>query len=490
MQNERPSRFLFCILHSAFCIGLLACVAAWLPYTRPLISPVIVGDDFEILAQSRTWGKTVDVLWVPQNEHVMPLGRLLTFALEQLPIPLSSVTAVVTFVGPVALLGAMLLVFVFVRRELGHPLYGLLALVLFGVNSVYHQTVYWFAASFAILALDTMLLGLLAAQRWRQTGRGVYLALTVLACLLAPGWFAIGVLAAPLCSLYLLLPSRGELCSWRARLPAALVPWVGTAGFLALSLPHAGHTIMHAGHYKGLTAVEAFRPLEGLHFTARSVVDNLLCGLGGFWLIQIPEPYVYVPLALAIYLAYRWWRPATDRRLMLLGLALIICSYWLIYSARATWGYKEMSDRVWTRYHLLPHLGLVLFFCGGLAQRGRRWFHLRADGALTTRQQRACLALIVVCLLIHLPRGYYCAETALCDQFPAREVQIEELGRIDAVDARCRQYHISADAARQVLPRFTLYWSVDVINGWDLLRGSDDPRPRPPEEVKRLLEAP
>ena len=134
----------------------------------------------------------------------MPLGRLLCFALESLAGHLSFLPFVISMVGPLALLLAMLLVYVFVRRELGHPFYGLLALVLFGVTSVYHQAVWWFAASFAVLALDTMLLGLLAAQRWRQTGRGIYLDLTVLACLLAPGWFAIGILAGPLCCLYLM----------------------------------------------------------------------------------------------------------------------------------------------------------------------------------------------------------------------------------------------------------------------------------------------
>ncbi len=185
-----------------------ACVACLLLYARSLVGPVVFYDDFQILTQSWTWEKTLDGLWVPQNEHAMPLGRLLTFALEWLVGRPSRLPLVTCLFGPLLLLLSLPLVYVFVRRETGHPFYALLALVLFAVTSVYHQAIWWFAASFSVLSLDTMLLGLLAAQRWRQTGRASYLFLTALACLLAPGWFAIGVLAGPLCCLYLF--PRGE----------------------------------------------------------------------------------------------------------------------------------------------------------------------------------------------------------------------------------------------------------------------------------------
>ncbi len=234
--------------------------------------------------------------------------------------------------------------------------------------------------------------------------------------------------------------------------------------------------------------MEAFQPLLGLRFTARSVVDNLLFGVVGCWNIEILEPYVYLLLALAALPAGWWLWQSPQRRLMILGLGLMGGSYWLIYSARATWDYEGvMTLPIWARYHLLPYLGLMLFFCGGLAGRPR-WFRLREDGTLTRRQWWAVVALIVVCLFIHLPRGWNWAETASGEQFAAHESQLADLRSIEDMDARCRHYHISADAARQVLPRFTLTWSADVINGWEFLRGSDDPRPLPPQEVKRLLE--
>ena len=80
-----------------------------------------------------------------------------------------------------------------------------------GISTQYREAVRWFSASFAILALDTMLVALLAAQRWRQTGKLRYMAVSVLFAGLAPCWFAGGLMAGPMCTLYLLVPeSTGE----------------------------------------------------------------------------------------------------------------------------------------------------------------------------------------------------------------------------------------------------------------------------------------
>src|SRR5690349_17746777 len=108
---------------------MLACLAVVLLYARSLASPVSFYDDFQILAQSWTWERTREGLWIPQNEHAMPLGRLLTFGLECLAGRLPFVPFLTCLVGPLALLLALALVHIFVRRETGHSLYALLALV-------------------------------------------------------------------------------------------------------------------------------------------------------------------------------------------------------------------------------------------------------------------------------------------------------------------------------------------------------------------------
>ena len=58
------------------------------------------------------------------------------------------------------------------------------------------------------------------------------------------------------------------------------------------------------------------------------------------------------------------------------------------------------------------------------------------------------------------------------------------------MDAHCRRYHISAAAARQALGKLDVPMAQEVIDCWEFLIGSDDPRPLPPEEIKRLLTEP
>jgi hypothetical protein len=375
----------------------------------------------------------------------------------------------------------MLLTNVFVRRETGHPLPGLVAMTLFGVSCVYQQAVYWFSASFSVLALDTLLLGLLAAQRWRQAGRAVDLVLVALAAALAPAWFASGVLAAPLVALYLL--------PWRRAEAGKVRPWLGMAAalagsglFLAVSLPRAAETILHLEHYQGQTAVEKFDLRAGAVSTGRSVVDNLLpgvFGVGGFGM-SLPLPVAVFVLAGVVAAGVWWWRRAPHRRLLLLGLGLVVSSYLLVYSARAAWGYEGvMTGPGWTRYHLQPQLGLALFVAGGLLTPTRRASE-GTDTDLTRQQARAVGWLIALCFLVQLPR-------AVLGRFEPIPAQAARLRHIEEVDARCREYHIGAADARRALPRQEMEESYSKVNAWELLWASPDPRPRSPEEVRRLL---
>jgi hypothetical protein len=466
---------------AALLLGGLIGLATLALYARSLLFPMLVGDDWPMLYQAWTWPRTVEGLWVPTNEHAMPLGRLVAFVMVRLvpadALPLAGVAA-----GVVSLLLALPLVYALVRRELGHPFYGLAAVTLFGVTSVYQSSVYWFACSFWVLGLDTTLLALLAAQRWRQTGRGLYLDLCALACLLAPGWYAGGVLAGPLCCLYLLPPQKAGAAGGRFG-RASAAPLLGTLLFLAVSLPRTAEAIMHLPHYGGETAVEAFHPDVGLVNAGRSVVDNLLVGALGFCVGDFPLPAWLsgVVLAAAAAAAGWWLWQAPDRRLIVLGLGMILCNYWLIFSARANWGYGGglATNPSSGRYHLAPQLGLVLVVCGGLPGRAGRWFRPAADGRLTRGQFRALLLLIGICFVSQAPRGALCV-------FGYDPGQAEGIRALEAVDARCREHHIDAATARAALPPIRVpgcSW-----DGREFLRGSDDPRPVDVEEARRLLQ--
>ena len=463
-------------------LALLIGAATLALYARPLLLPVAVYDDWQILTQSWTWEGARAGLWVPQNEHAMPLGRLVTYGLVRLAGRPTWVPYLATVLGPAALLAGLGLLYLFVRRELGHPFYALVAMALFGVTAVYQQAVWWFASAFSVLALDTTLLALLAAQRWRQTGRALHLGLAVVWSALALGWFAVGVLAGPLCCLYLLPAERdrGGPRGWRRAF--ALLPLLGTALFLAVSLPRTAEAIMHLPHYDGKTALQAVGPRTGLAYTCRSVVDNLLLGAVGVWSFQVPVPLVAVVLA-GLALALFWWgRQAPRRRLILLGLGFIGCGYLLIYSARAAWPYEMMTQPVMCRYHLLPQLGLALVVAGGLPGRNGRWFALDESGTLTRRQARGLALLVGACLLVQLPHG-------MGVYHPEHAEQQAALRQVEEMDARCRAHHIDAATARAVLPRLEVRGAGDEFNGWGLLRGSPDPRPTTPDEARALLGA-
>ena len=473
-------------------IGLFACLAARALQARAIFWPMIVFDDFGILARSLTWATTCANLWIPANEHAMPLGRLSTWCLVQLAGRPTWFPAVCAWQGPLAVLAAMGLLYLFVRRELGHPLYGLVAMILFGVTSVHAQAVTWFSASFSVLTLDSLLLGLLAAQRWRQTRHSIYLVLCALCTALAPGWFASGVLAGPLCSLYLLpsrdaaLPKSGTGPSRRgftiSAFLATLVPLLGTLAFLAVSLPLTGERIMNAEHYSGSTAIQALGPVTGLLNTGRSIVENLTLGIFGISSVDCPLFLMPVLLIGLVWLLWKWWRPAPERRLLYLGLGFILLSYMLVYSARAAWPYAgNMNRPSWGRYHLLPQVGLALLFCGAYPatciSAGNRL--PRGYSRVARCSSFAWASVRLFC--IQLPRGLLAGP-------PYEPEQMEVLRRIERVDECCRQNHIAAATARAGLGSLQLPLCGESDNGWELLRGSADPRVMTVEEARRLLQ--
>ncbi len=261
---------------------------------------------------------------------------------------------------------------------------------------------------------------------------------------------------------------------------------LATALFLAVVLPITLPIIQHLEHYdsRGLTALQAFQPLRGAWTTVRSVVDNL--GLGAIGISGLTVGPFLAPALLALLVAAGvWWaRRSPRRRLALLGAGILFGSYLLIYSGRAAWDYDAvgMYTPTWSRYHLQPQLGLVLIVCGGLPAWEGRWFLLDATGRLTAGQVRALAWMLGLSLLIQAPRG-------ALGYYPENPRQAETLKRIERVSAFCRDHRISADAARRELGVLAMPESITVVNGWEFLRGSDDPKDPSPEELHDLHEA-
>jgi hypothetical protein len=492
---------------SVFLLGLAIVTAALSLYVYATCWPLLILDDFQILLRSWTLRASWDNLWEPANEHAMPLGRLSTGVLVWLSGRLGVVRWITTLQGPLALAVGILLVYRLVRRELGHAWYGLVAMAGFGISTVYQQAVTWFAASFSVLSMDTMLLALLAAQDWRQSRRWRSLGLCALWCALAPAWFASGILAGPLCCIYLVSKSAGRGDESQEKTAGtyssglswfwAFAPLLGTLLFLAVSLPRSGKQILHLEHYDGMTAVEAFDPLRGLMYTGRSLVENLILGVGGFY--GVPVPLVVLPFALGTLAAAAawWWQRAPGRAFLILGLALIFGSYLLTYSARAHWNYEgQMNRPAWSRYHLLPHLGLTLFVVGGLPRWRDHWGLV--EGGLSRQQVIKIVGLMGVLLLLQLPRGIVSHWSVLVLpegvnirwQRPLDSLaQGEALDRIEQSDALCRRHQIGAATARAALGWLRVPHDCPTEDNGQFLRGSEDPRPLSVEEARRLLGA-
>jgi len=415
---------------------------------RQLAQPAIWQDDFQILSASWTADAVRANFWQAHNEHVMPLGRLSTWLLIQLAGEPPRMLTLASWHGVLAVLLAMMLLYLLVRQELGDPVYGLIAAALFGVTSQYREAVCWFSASFALLAAATLLVGLLAAQRWTQTGKVRWLAGCAAAAALAPCWFASGILAGPVCALYLLYPQAARPLVQRLLL--ACVPLLGTAAFVVGGLLRNLEHIQHLEHWQGKTATEAFHPGVGLISTLRSLVDNLLLGTLGISGVICPPRVVAGGVLLLVVGLVLWWRIACARRLVLVGGALILSSYWLIYSARAEWEYERAAT--WGRYQLLSHLGLVLIIVSGLPHfAGRRWARAEVAGVL-----------FAALLLTQLPRAYQVYE------FPQQGAALQFVADMDRY---CQAEGITAAAARQVLRPLPVAGAPADFDGWAWLRG-------------------
>jgi hypothetical protein len=491
-------------------LGILASGAVVAVHAYAIANPLLFDDDFALVAGSWTWQDLGANLWRPWNEHAIPLSRLTTWALVQLAGRLTLVPFLTSLQGPLAVMAGMWLVYLFVSREMGHRLFGLVAMILFGVSLKYNEAVFWYSASFAILAMDTMLLGLLAAQRWRHQGRWRDLLWCAGCTALAPAWFAGGILAGPFCCLYLGGAWRvkgGGWCGSRtSRRPppanrhpppstrwAFLFPLAGTVIYLGWSLPVGLHHIQHAEHFAGQTATAAFNPWGGLELAGRTVVDNLIFGVNAF---GVTCPRALVPIALLVLVGggWWWWRQGMHAprvtphapRLLLLGTGFILVSYWFIYSFRTAWPYEEMMSR-WTRYNLVPFLGVVLFVCGGLPGRQGSLFQLDSSGGLTRGQVRGLGLLLGLLLLLQFPLAWAGHRSQAFDSAK----QMAYLRQIEDMDGRCQALGIGRDTARAALERLVIPYSgepVPRINGWDLLRGSNCPRSLAAAEARRLLE--
>ncbi len=466
----------------ALIVGGLATLAVPLLYAPWLLVPHIRYDDFAFLTRSRTWADTLAHLWVPMNEHLMPLARLDAGLLMWIVTPRSRIPLAAQIHGVLAVIIGMWLLYWFVRRELGHPFYGLLAMIAWGVTTTYYETVTWYSASFFTLGLDVTLVALLAAQEFERSRRWSALVLCAACCALAPAFHSTALLAGAWCALYLALSSGpGDGSPSLLKRSIAMGPLAGTVIFVVIAALTASDQIVSAEHYRGKTLFGAFDFGEGVKNTLRTLADNQVPGIIGVWdrHSTFSWPAVWAIVASAAAFAAVWWRVAPRRRLLILGLTILLTSDLIVYGARADWSY-DRSVHNWSRYHLFPHLGIVLFVMGGLVRFEGTWFRLEPNGCLTVRQASALILLIVGLLACHWPRSR--GSTVV----PPPE-QMDVLRRVERIDKTCVAARIDAHTARQALGFLQFPLGFEGDNAWDFLRGSPAPVPTRTEDAARML---
>jgi hypothetical protein len=126
-----------------------------------------------------------------------------------------------------------------------------------------------------------------------------------------------------------------------------------------------------------------------------------------------------------------------------------------------------------------------------LQSRQGTLFKLDPIGALTHGQVGALGLLIVILVGLQFPVSWIGHQRTDYDPEP----QMAVLRHIEEVDARCQANRISAETARQALGFLEIPYSTTPgagypprINGWQWLRGSDQPMPYDDlDEVRQKL---
>jgi hypothetical protein len=348
--------------------GLVFVYGLWLWLFRDRwLHPTGFADDYRYLAQSKDWPTTWRHLFTPFNEHLVVPTRLWTYGVVRAagdsdPAPFLAATAACFFVP------TLLLAFLFFRRVGRTDEWGLIGAALFSLTLCYDEVVGWYSATQWLIPFN-MLIGSLLLVECSSLRHFVFAPILAFA---APFSFSIGMLVGPLSAVWAI--GRG-ISSRRA----ALCFVSGLAGSAIASLLIAQR--MRESDYwleGGKGAWSAFDPAGGAVYAVRLSVDRLVLTNLGWRATAAPLPAVGVlfPLFFLIGTLVLHRRPAVWR--LYPALLVIVAGYASTLPFR-TWE-KYLVIINWTRYQLVPYLGLVAlvvgagatFFPGARLAWGRR----------------------------------------------------------------------------------------------------------------------
>lgn len=222
-------------------------------------------------------------------------------------------------------------------------------LLLFAVSTVYHECLYWVAASNVSLCLLFTLLGFSVALRFGRTGDRRVLPLVALCALLGGLCASVAAGAVPVAAAAVWIDGGRTPRAVRRAGSVAAAAAFGTGAWLLLG------ALDPSGNAKGLvgSALSQFDPVGGAWLTLRSVFERLA---GRFFTgLQLPAPIAAAVMLGCLVLA-AWRHDRGQRWYWALAMAWVFGFTWLTLSFR-TW----LGEVVFvSRYQLFPAAGLCL----------------------------------------------------------------------------------------------------------------------------------
>jgi hypothetical protein len=341
--------------------------------------------------------------------------RMLTFLLVQLSTTEALPFAMAWSAIPL-FVAAMVQLFLLARSYFASEATALATVVFFSLTTCYREVVVWYAATQWLFALNLLLFALLLVE----LAPPVLFTRRVLAAsvvsFLAPFCYSLGLLVGPITSLWTLMREANRQGRWPWLLAA--LPTAATAASLLVIVPILRRFVGTEEYFEGggRGVLETFDLPKGIFWTVRLMVDLLVVrNLGGTTVMQVPKaselqtPFWYavtfplLPLSVVLLMLCR---PTAGKLgstpLRLAAPLMIVVLPYLLSMPFRTWvQYHELVW--WSRYQLLPQLGLALV----LGEAVRPWLEAgeASAGRLTKKQAILLAGLAVMMVLLHYDKA-------------------------------------------------------------------------------------
>jgi hypothetical protein len=341
-------------------VGFWLAMFAWAAlYRFPWRDHKLFADDYRYLSEAGgAWSEALGNLFKPFNEHVVVTARLTTAAIVHLGDRASPRMPYEGWFGIAS--AALFLVtaasfFTVLRRTWGERA-ALLGISLFAASLCHGEVTLWYSAAQWLVPVSLLLWSLLLVERpCRKRLAGA----TLLAAF-GPWNYMIGAVVGPFTSLWLLGWHRRW--QWRSLLPAG-AGILSTAVVVMIVRRSMADEQYWVSGGRGMT--EAFSPWMGLVYSARLFVDRLVLtnlGYRGLPASLLTAAGIVGLLGILSVIAIR--RRPNLAALWPAGVVTLV-GYAVTIPFRTWQPYESLVD--WTRYQLIPWLGLSMVLAGAAA---------------------------------------------------------------------------------------------------------------------------